>query len=79
MLTVHLQNAEDLVADDQRKITYWTVSPGHCKTAFNNFRGTRDPLDGAEVVIQLLESPAEKVPGGSFWEYENGKLQMAPW
>ncbi len=79
MLTVHLQTAEDVASDGRKSITFWAVSPGHCKTAFNGFRGTKDAMDGAEVVIQLLESEPGDCGGGTFWEYENGTLQLVPW
>lgn len=34
---------------------YWSfhaAMPGHCKTAFNGFTGTKDPLDGVKVVAE---------------------------
>ncbi|GJN70643.1 short chain dehydrogenase [Purpureocillium lilacinum] len=81
MLTLHLQAAEDNDDDHdgETRITFWAVSPGHCKTGFNGFRGTKDPLDGAEVVLRLLESQAGEIPGGTFWEYEGGEFRMPPW
>lgn len=41
-LTVEYAKAEPAVA-------FTAASPGHCMTAFNGFRGTKDPLDGAKV------------------------------
>jgi len=35
-------------------LSFHVASPGHCKTAFNSFRGTKDPLDGAKVVVVWL-------------------------
>ena len=63
-LTAHLQTAEnDRVAleTDQGnvaagpKVNYYSVAPGFLKTAFTHFneRG-KDPVAGAEVVVQLL-------------------------
>lgn len=37
-------------------MTFWAVSPGHCKTQFNGYRGKKDPLEGARVVVRLLGS-----------------------
>ncbi|UPL00126.1 hypothetical protein LCI18_011060 [Fusarium solani-melongenae] len=78
MLTLQLQLAEDGVEKESR-ITYWVVSPGHCKTAFNGYRGKKDPLEGAESVIRLLETEKGEVGAGTFWEYENGAFQQVPW
>ena len=33
--------------------TFRGVSPGHCKTAFNGFRGNRNPLEGWRVTVVL--------------------------
>ncbi|KAF2104437.1 NAD(P)-binding protein [Rhizodiscina lignyota] len=30
------------------EVMFHVVSPGHCKTAFNGYRGKKDPLDGAK-------------------------------
>ncbi|UKZ76561.1 hypothetical protein TrVFT333_004268 [Trichoderma virens FT-333] len=56
MLTLHYQINEDNYKDSGEKITFWSVSPGHTKTAFNNFRGKKDPVDSAEAFVRLLES-----------------------
>lgn len=78
MLTVHLQAAED-AKDEGDRVTFWSVNPGHCKTGFNGFRGLKDPLDGAEVVIRLMESEKGAVAGGTFWELEQGEFRPIPW
>lgn len=52
MLTLQMQLAEERREDS--RITYWAVSPGHCKTGFNGYRGKKDPLEGAESVVRLL-------------------------
>ena len=78
MLTLHLQRMEDQKPEGER-VTFWAVSPGHCKTGFNNFRGRKDPLEGAEVVVRLLEAERGAIQGGTFWEFENGAFQEAPW
>ncbi|KAI0437078.1 NAD(P)-binding protein [Xylaria telfairii] len=78
MLTVHLQAAEDAATEDN-KITFWVTNPGHCKTGFNGFKGHKDPLDGAEVVLRLLRSERGDIEGGTFWEFENDEFRQVPW
>ncbi|KAI1746656.1 NAD(P)-binding protein [Xylaria castorea] len=78
MLTVHLQAAED-AANEENKITFWVINPGHCKTGFNGFTGPKDPREGAEVVLRLLKSERGNVQGGTFWEIENGEFRQVPW
>lgn len=56
----------------------YCASPGHCRTAFNNFRGTKDHLDGAKVVVELATSARGVfVPG--FWQHENGVMSQVEW
>jgi hypothetical protein len=78
MLLLHLQITENH-REGQDGITFWAVSPGHCKTAFNGYRGKKDPIEGAESVLRLLESEKGNIDGGTFWEYENGDFQQVPW
>lgn len=73
-LTIEFQKTED--ASEHGKARFYAVSPGHLKTAFNNFRGTKDPLDGAEVVVRLV---CEEHEGGTFWEFEGGEMRKVPW
>jgi len=60
-------------------VKFYCVNPGHCRTGFNNFRGARDPLEGAEVVVRLVERRGA-VDGG-FWETvgAGGELVSVPW
>ncbi|KAH7192871.1 uncharacterized protein B0J16DRAFT_333868 [Fusarium flagelliforme] len=78
MLILHLQTAENH-REDGRKITFWAVSPGHCSTAFNGYRGKKDPLEGAEAVVRLLETRKAEIEPGTFWEYEKDRFQQVPW
>jgi hypothetical protein len=55
------------------------MSPGHCKTAFNGYRGKKDPIEGAESVVRLLETTKGEIEAGTFWEYENASFQQVPW
>ncbi|CZR67742.1 related to short chain dehydrogenase/reductase family protein [Phialocephala subalpina] len=77
-LTVELQRAEDS-REDGGRVEFWVASPGHCKTAFNGYRGTKDPLDGAEVVVQLATAERGKWKKGGFWEFEEGGMREVPW
>lgn len=49
MLTVEL--SRDVMNKD---VEFCMASPGHCKTGFNNFKGARDPVEGANVVVELV-------------------------
>jgi hypothetical protein len=79
MLTLHLQLAEDNREEQEGKITFWVVSPGHTKTGFNNYRGVKDPIDSAEAFIKLLESERGVIAPGTFWEFEEGEFRQLPW
>lgn len=50
------------------------AAPGHCKTAFNGFRGHRDPKDGAQIAIWLAVLD-DQGPNGGFFSDEG----PAPW
>lgn len=84
-LTIEFQKAEDArvgkapEAEGKERVRFWAVSPGHLKTAFNNFRGTKDPIDGAEVVVRLVCEEEGMREGGSFWEFEDGEMREVPW
>ena len=67
------------IAHPKDHITFWAVGPGHCKTQFNGFRGSKDPVEGAEVVRRLLLSRKGEVPSGTFWEYEYENFQQVAW
>jgi NAD(P)-dependent dehydrogenase (short-subunit alcohol dehydrogenase family) len=59
-------------------ITFQAYNPGHCKTAFNGFRGTRDPLEGAQGAAGLALAEKGRFEAG-FWEWEGGKLMALGW
>lgn len=67
-------------ASENCSIVFQAVSPGHCKTAFNNYRGHKEPLDGAKVVVALLDGAAGRF-GSGFWQMEDGDLTpvRVPW
>lgn len=59
-------------------ISFYAANPGHCKTAFNGYKGKKDPVDGAKVVVEL--AMAEKgIYGDGFWQFEDGGMREMPW
>lgn len=64
-----------------RDIEFSLASPGHCKTAFNGFRGTRDPLEGANVVVELVRAGKGRYKNAGFWETNGDSLDLVevPW
>ncbi|KAI2467152.1 hypothetical protein F4781DRAFT_324452 [Annulohypoxylon bovei var. microspora] len=80
LMTIEFRNVEIReVANEMDRITFWAANPGYCKTAFNNFMGIKDALEGAEVTARLLESRRSEIPSGTFWEFEQGNFQQVPW
>ncbi|KAL7802290.1 NAD(P)-binding protein [Trichoderma aethiopicum] len=79
MLTLHYQIIEDNHKGGGESITFWSVSPGHTRTAFNNYRGKKDPVASAEAFVRLLESDKGAIRPGTFWDFEDGKFQEVPW
>lgn len=59
-------------------IRFYCASAGHCGTAFNNYKGTKDLLDGARVIIELAVSESGQFAPG-FWEFENDAMSCVPW
>lgn len=63
---------------------FYAANPGHCKTEFNGFRGARDPLEGANVVAELVNGRHEGRGGDhewGFWETkgEEREAVKVPW
>ncbi|OAQ96443.1 hypothetical protein LLEC1_00993 [Akanthomyces lecanii] len=80
MLTLHLQLEEDGRGEGEAaRVGYWAASPGHCSTAFNGFRGRKEPEEGAEVVARLLEAAEGEFEAGTFWQCEDGVLGEVTW
>ncbi|KAK5995679.1 Short-chain dehydrogenase/reductase [Cladobotryum mycophilum] len=79
MLTLHFQLQEDGTQSEAERITFWTVNPGHTKTAFNGFNGPKDPVDSAEAFVRLLEAERGGITPGTFWEFEEGQFREVPW
>lgn len=52
------------------------VGPGHCKTEFDGFRGTRDPREGANVVVELVNAEKGTVPNAGVWQTEGASKEL---
>ncbi len=79
MLALHFQQQEHVKQEEKDRITFWMVSPGHTKTALNNFKGNKEPTDSAEAFVRLLESKRGEIAPGTFWEFEQGEFRKVPW
>lgn len=55
------------------------VNPGFTETSFNKFRGTKDPLDGAEAFVRQLEAKKGAIAAVTFWEFEERQFRTVPW
>lgn len=64
-----------------KDVGFQLVSPGHCKTAFNGYRGTRDPPEGANVVVALVAAEKGTYKNAGFWETKGASLDLVeiPW
>jgi NAD(P)-dependent dehydrogenase (short-subunit alcohol dehydrogenase family) len=81
-LTIEQQKVENARKGDEKdggRVDFYAITPGHCRTAFNGRRGTKDPLDGAEVVVRLLMAKRGEWKAGSFLEFEAGEMGEVPW
>lgn len=69
----------DMAREDENKgVEFQIASPGHCKTAFNGYRGTRDPGEGANVVVELVFGERRET---RMWETvgDSRDLKIIPW
>ncbi|KAI9729748.1 MAG: hypothetical protein M1834_006699 [Cirrosporium novae-zelandiae] len=66
--------------DENKNVVFHSACPGHCATAFNGYRGARDPLDGAGIIVELIACEREEYPSG-FWkkDSEDKKPMAVPW
>lgn len=83
-LTIEFQKSEDARENGEEKrkgkeVEFYAVNPGHCKTEFNGYKGTKDPVDGAEVVVRLVGAEKGEFRKGGFWEFEEGEMREVPW
>ncbi|QKX60405.1 uncharacterized protein TRUGW13939_07550 [Talaromyces rugulosus] len=67
-------------ASENHNVVFQSVSPGHCKTEFNNCRGRKEPFDGAKVIVALLSADSGDF-GSGFWQMEEGDTTPVgvPW
>lgn len=63
------------MAKAESRIQFYLANPGHCSTAFNGYKGKKDPLLGAEVAAKLAFGDYK----GGFWHNDEGSMQMMPW
>ena len=62
-LTVEMSRFEE-----NSGVVFLVVGPGHCKTAFNGYRGVRDPMEGSVVVVECVVRSREEIGSAAFWE-----------
>ncbi|KAK4942289.1 hypothetical protein LTR10_017895 [Elasticomyces elasticus] len=64
-----------------KDVEFQLVSPGHCKTALNNYRGVRDPLEGANVVVGLVTAEKAQYKNAGFSETKGASMDLVeiPW
>ncbi|KAK6000876.1 hypothetical protein QM012_002959 [Aureobasidium pullulans] len=62
------------MAKAEPKVTFYLANPGHCKTAFNGYKGKKDPLLGAEVAANLVHGDYKS----GFWHNDGGEMEMMP-
>lgn len=51
---LHALTLQMAIAPENAGVEFQVASPGHCRTAFNGYNGVRDPLEGANVVVELV-------------------------
>jgi NAD(P)-dependent dehydrogenase (short-subunit alcohol dehydrogenase family) len=75
-LTVEMSRYEE-----NKGVVFQLVNPGHCKTEFNGYRGTRDPIEGAIVVVECVVRGKEELGNAEFWETKGDgrELVRVPW
>ena len=84
-MTAHLWNAENHRFESEgdttwESIHHFVVSPGLLKTSgTNNVAGGKDPVEGAEVVVQLALDGKAEFNGGTCWQFEDGMMRQVPW
>lgn len=71
LLTLEMAKAEP-------EMRVYAVSPGHCKTAFNGYRGEKDPVEGGRCAAELVIAE-DGVYGNGFWSFEGGAMSEMGW
>lgn len=70
-LTVEMSRYEE-----NKDVMFQVVGPGHCKTEFNGYRGTRDPMEGATVIVECVVRPKGELDNASFWETKGDDREL---
>jgi NAD(P)-dependent dehydrogenase (short-subunit alcohol dehydrogenase family) len=67
--------------EQNKDVSFYLISPGHCKTEFNGFRGLRDPLEGANVVVELVCAEKNFYKTGKNYETRGDSRELieVPW
>ena len=75
-LTVEMSRYEE-----NKGVMFQMISPGHCKTEFNGYRGTRDPMEGANVVVECVVKGRGELENAGFWETRGDARELVriPW
>ena len=80
-MTIGMMNNE-LQNQEEERVKYYLTCPGFVTTGFNGFmEGGKTPLEGAEVIIRLLEGKKE-YEAGRFWQCEDrvgGEMIILNW
>ena len=86
-LTLEYAKTEDAESkkagfEGKSAVRFHVATPGFCKTALTRYKGIRDPLDGAKVVVELVnERDATKYGSWGFWGMDDGDEvpKPVPW
>jgi NAD(P)-dependent dehydrogenase (short-subunit alcohol dehydrogenase family) len=75
-LTVEMSRCEE-----NSGVVFLVVGPGHCKTAFNGYRGVKNPMEGAVVVVECVVRSRGEVGNAAFWETRSSSRELVrvPW
>ena len=80
-VTISMMNNE-LLNKEEERVQYYLTCPGFVTTGFNGFmEGGKTILEGAEVIIRLLEGK-EEYKAGRFWQcgdWEGGEMRILNW
>lgn len=67
-------------ASKDGRIRFYSVAPGLLKTGFTHYAAVgRDPKEGAEVIVRLIEEDTGLYAGATQWEFEEGEMRIVPW
>lgn len=75
---MHALTLQMAIAPENADVEFQIATPGHCKTALNGYKGLRDPVEGANVVVELTIGGRRPT---KCWETKgaNKNLIEVPW